>query len=309
MAPQQDTYTDPQAGICLDRLAAGYREGRASHAVTAPATAQAPCGMLTCLIGANGAGKSTLLRTVAGFMPPLGGSVAVCGRDTARLSPHGRATLMAVVLTDRPDTTCTTVEEMVALGRAPYTGFWGRLGDADRMAVRRAMQLTGIAHMAGREVSALSDGERQKVMIAKALAQDTPAILLDEPTSFLDFPSKADTMLLLRRLAHEAHKAVLVSTHDLTLALHTADRLWLLTGTAPAQDGTFGAQEGASGVQESTQGSMQESTSGHGRALSRLLGGTPRELADGGHLSRFVDRGRVVFDPVDMTIRLRHGDG
>lgn len=275
MTPHQDTHTDPRAGICLDRLAAGYRDGRTVRAVTAPATAQAPCGMLTCLIGANGAGKSTLLRTIAAFMPPLDGRVLAGGRDTARLSPRDRATLMAVVLTDRPDTACTTVEEMVALGRAPYTGFWGRLGDGDRRAVQRAMQLAGIDGMAGREVSALSDGERQKVMIAKALAQDTPIILLDEPTSFLDFPSKADTMLLLRRLAHDEHKAVLVSTHDLTLALHTADRLWLLDGSGTP---------------------------------ARLVSGTPRELADGGHLSRFVDRGRVFFDREGMTIGLRPDD-
>lgn len=262
--------TRPQ-GIELRSLVVGYRSGKTTRPLNRPATEEAPCGTLTCLIGSNGAGKSTLLRTIAGFQPALGGGVRVGGHDVDGMAPRRRAELMAVVLTDKPDVSCTTVEEMVALGRAPYTGFWGRVSASDRAAVGRALRLVGMEGLARRAVASLSDGERQKVMIAKALAQHTPVMLLDEPTAFLDYPSKVDTMLLLRRLARDEHKAVLLSTHDLELALQTADRLWLLEKTEPAI----------------------------------LTGGTPRELASSGAVGRFVNRNHVAFDERSMTVRLK----
>ena len=276
----ESPHTTRPKGIELRSLVVGYRSGKTTRPLNHPATEEAPCGTLTCLIGSNGAGKSTLLRTIGGFQPPIGGEVRVAGQSVDGMAPRRRAELMAVVLTDRPNISCTTVSEMVALGRAPYTGFWGRLGDSDREAVERALRLVDIEALAGRAVASLSDGERQKVMIAKALAQQTPVILLDEPTAFLDYPSKVETMLLLRRLARDEHKAVLLSTHDLELALQTADRLWLMQKAA---DGTGS-------------GSCDTGT---------LTGGTPRELAASGAISRFVDRDHVAFDPGNMTVRLK----
>ena len=260
--------TAESSGIALERLVVGYRHGHAIKRLNAPATEQAACGQLTCLIGANGAGKSTLLRTIAAFQPPIEGAVRIAGHNVATLTPRQRAELMAVVLTDKPDTECTTVWEMAATGRTPYTGFWGRLSAYDRHIVQHSLQLVDMLHMAGRTMTSLSDGERQKVMIAKALAQQTPVLLLDEPTAFLDYPSKADIMLLLRHLARNEHKAVLLSTHDLELALQTASRLWL----------------------------MQQGT---------LTSGTPQALAASGAIARFVCRGNVTFNEHTMTIKLK----
>ncbi|MBP7918606.1 MAG: ABC transporter ATP-binding protein, partial [Prevotella sp.] len=137
----------------------------------------------------------------------------------------GLALLVSVVLTERPDVQQMTVAEVVGLGRMPYTGFFGTLSSADLEVVEEALTLVGISDFAPRMIDALSDGERQKVMIAKALAQQTPVVLLDEPTAFLDYPSKVEMMKLLRRLAAETGKAILLSTHDLPLALQLADRL------------------------------------------------------------------------------------
>lgn len=221
----------------LNNLSIGYTTGKA---VAAAITATAAEGRLTCLLGANGMGKSTLLRTMAGFMPPLGGSIAINGTDTSRLPAHRMARQVSVVLTLPSATGNLSVREMVAMGRTPYTNFWGKLSQDDRKAVDEALSMAGIAHLADRKLYAVSDGERQKAMIAKSLAQQTPVLLLDEPTAFLDYPSRAELMAMLGKLAREEHKTVLVSTHDIELALHTADDIWLLDGgtltAAPAQD-------------------------------------------------------------------------
>jgi len=211
--------------IELKNLSTGY--GR--HTVSANLNATLQSGRLTCLLGPNGVGKSTLLRTLCGFQPPLEGRMELDGKDMAQLSRKEMSRSIGVVLTERPDVTDMRASDMVALGRTPYTGFWGRLGTEDRNRVDEAMQLVGITHLAHRMIHTLSDGERQKVMIAKALAQQTPVILLDEPTAFLDFPSKVETMRLLHRLAHESGKTVFLSTHDLETAIQLSDDLWLLS--------------------------------------------------------------------------------
>lgn len=211
--------------IELKNLSTGY--GR--HTVSANLNATLQSGRLTCLLGPNGVGKSTLLRTLCGFQPPLEGRMEMDGKDMALLSRKEMSRSIGVVLTERPDVTDMRASDMVALGRTPYTGFWGRLGTEDRNRVDEAMQLVGITHLAHRMIHTLSDGERQKVMIAKALAQQTPVILLDEPTAFLDFPSKVETMRLLHRLAHESGKTVFLSTHDLETAIQLSDDLWLLS--------------------------------------------------------------------------------
>ena len=182
-------------------------------------------GQLTCLIGSNGVGKSTLLRTIAAFQPKLGGALLVEGKEIQQYSAKELARRISVVLTERLIMSNTTAYEMIALGRSLYTGFWGQMNDSNRQAVDEALQLVGIQPLAKRMVDSLSDGERQKVMIAKALAQETPIILLDEPTAFLDFPSKVEMLQLLLRLSRETHKTIFLSTHDLELALQIADQV------------------------------------------------------------------------------------
>lgn len=207
--------------ITTNRLTVGYR----GHRVVEDISLSLPCGRLVCLLGPNGAGKSTLLRTLCGFQPPIAGTVTISGNDITTMSAAEVARLVSVVLTDRPLTPSLTAREMVGMGRAPYTGFWGRLSDDDRRLVSEAMQTVGIVPLATRRMGRLSDGERQKVMIAKALAQHTPVIVLDEPTAFLDYPSKVAVMKTLARLAHDEGKTILMSTHDLELAAQLGDEL------------------------------------------------------------------------------------
>lgn len=213
--------TPAMTAITTNRLTVGYR----GHRVVEDISLSLPCGRLVCLLGPNGAGKSTLLRTLCGFQPPIEGTVTISGSDITTMSAAEVARLVSVVLTDRPLTLSLTAREMVGMGRAPYTGFWGRLSDDDRRLVSEAMQTVGIDSLATRRMGQLSDGERQKVMIAKALAQHTPVIVLDEPTAFLDYPSKVAVMKTLARLAHDEGKTILMSTHDLELAAQLGDEL------------------------------------------------------------------------------------
>lgn len=230
---------EPRAAIRIEGLSTGYENRRGSvTTVTPPFSAILPSGELTCLLGPNGAGKSTLMRSLAGFIPVISGQVEVEGRPLAGYSPPEMSRTVSVVLTDRVNLEAMTVTELVGLGRAPYTGFWGRMDEHDRHIVARSIELVGISQLASRTVSTLSDGERQKAMIAKALAQETPIIFLDEPTAFLDYPSKVETMQLLRRIVREEGKAVLMSTHDLELAVQLADRLWLLDKKTGMTEGT-----------------------------------------------------------------------
>ena len=193
------------------------------------------------------------------------GEILLSGKSLSAFSAQELARIIGVVLTSKPDVTQLTVKEVVGIGRSPYTNFWGTLSSSDHQIVDDAIRQVGIPHLASRYIHELSDGERQKVMIAKALAQQTSIIILDEPTAFLDFPSKVETLQMLRRLAHEQHKSILLSTHDVELALQLSDRLWL----------------------------MEE---------SRLSIGTPRELAADGSLSRFINRDGIRFNEQKMRI-------
>lgn len=208
--------------ITLEQLSVGYK---GFSPVVTDINVEIKSGELTCLIGSNGIGKSTLLKTLTGFLPKLGGRLLLDGRDIDLLSQRERAKYISIVLTYKADVQNLSVAEMVGMGRMPYTGFWGKLNANDREIVAEAINMVGINHLKDRMVQTLSDGERQKVMIAKALAQQTPIILLDEPTSFLDFPSKVEMLQLLHRLAKETDKVVFLSTHDLELALRIADLL------------------------------------------------------------------------------------
>lgn len=180
--------------LTLHALTTGYRHTIISRNLNATL----PQGTLTALLGTNGAGKSTLLRTLARFQPPLAGSISWQGTDTAQLSARQLARTMSVVLTFKPEAEALTAAEVVEMGRIPYTTMLSGTTEADRQAVEQAMQLTHTTPFAHRPISTLSDGERQRVFIAKALAQNTPVILLDEPTAFLDFPAKIATMRLLK---------------------------------------------------------------------------------------------------------------
>lgn len=195
-------------------------------------------GDVTCLLGLNGAGKSTLLRTLCGFQPPLGGEIRLMGRPLTSYSQSDFSRLVGVVLTEKTNAGGITVYELVSLGRHPYTGFFGQLGKRDREIIEKSLTAAGIAHKSRNYVSELSDGERQKAMIAKALAQQCPIILLDEPTAFLDVTSRIETMVLLHRLAAEQQKAILLSTHDLDLAIQLGDCLWLQEKNRPMACGT-----------------------------------------------------------------------
>lgn len=191
-------------------------------------SAQLSQASLTALVGVNGAGKSTLLRTLMGELRALEGEVLLKDRPLESYSRGERARQIAVVLTQKVEAPQLLAEEVVALGRLPYTNLMGSLNTADLEVVNRAITLAGVEHLRQRRMGSLSDGERQRVMLAKALAQETPFILMDEPTAFLDYPSRTETFMLLRKLAHEERKSILLSTHDLDLALKCCDQIWLL---------------------------------------------------------------------------------
>ena len=214
--------------LILQQLSIGYR-GKNSRKTVAAGISGAICsGELTCLLGTNGVGKSTLLRTLSAFQPPLEGNILLQGKPLAKYKDKALSTLVSVVLTEKCDIRNMTVRELVGMGRSPYTGFWGRLNHEDLAVVDAAIDRVNIRPLAERMLHTLSDGERQKAMIAKALAQETPVIILDEPTAFLDFPSKVEIMQLLHRLTREAGKTIFLSTHDLELALQIADKIWLM---------------------------------------------------------------------------------
>lgn len=254
--------------ITLDNLSIGYRRGNAAAAVVMDGiNAEISPDRLTCLVGSNGAGKSTLLRTLAAFQPKLGGEILLDGREIGSFSREELSRAVGVVLTERPQVHNLSVFQMAAMGRSPYTGFFGRLSDEDRRIVADCLASVGIGHLAGRMVSTLSDGERQKMMTAKALAQQTGVIFLDEPTSFLDYGSRVDTLQMLHRLSADEGKTIFLSTHDLELAMQIADELWVMTPGG-------------------------------------ITTGTPHQLAADGTLSSFIDRPGLKFFPETMTIRI-----
>lgn len=227
-----------QAMLTTKNLAVGYRNGKRITEVLTHINVSLYAGELVCLLGANGIGKSTLLRTISGVQSPLSGMIEINGRDLTAYSSKELSRLVGIVYTDRTLAGALTVEELVSLGRQPYTGFFGRLDEDDRQVVADAIESVGMSHKAHDYVATLSDGERQKAMIARALAQETPIIILDEPTAFLDVASRIETMQLLRNLAQSQQKAVLLSTHDVGLSLPLTDRLWLVTNDATVIEGT-----------------------------------------------------------------------
>ena len=210
-------------------LSIGYVHRKEIITVQAGLQLEVRPGEMVCLIGPNGCGKSTLLRTLSGLQPPLGGKVKINGQTIQKISASDRAQLISLVLTDRVEIDNATVRSIVAMGRHPYSNWWGTLSDEEVEKVNDAIRLVHLQKKANQLFAELSDGEKQRVMIAKAFVQDTPVIMLDEPTAHLDLPNRVEIMLLLHRLAHRSGKAILLSTHELDMALQAADRIWLMT--------------------------------------------------------------------------------
>lgn len=250
----------PYPALSARSLSVGYRLPGRTFALQHDLDIELYAGELIALIGPNGSGKSTLLRTFAGFLPPLSGEITLMGRPVNTYSRNEWARNISVVLTELPHADKLTVSDLAATGRSPYTGFSGRLTNADRRKISEALRATSISHLRNQYLSRLSDGERQRALIAKSLAQDTPVILLDEPAAFLDFPGRIRMMHLLRQLAREHSKSILITTHDIGLALQYADRLWLVSHDKP------------------------------------LLSGIPENLALDGSLSRYFAGQQVDFD-------------
>lgn len=258
----------PDFILSAKELSIGYRLGwRGEKTVHRDLNFQLKPGELTCLLGPNGAGKSTLLRTISGVQKPLSGILEMEGRRLSDYCEKEISCKIGLVLTDKTMAGGLTVFELVSLGRHPHTGFFGRLKAEDYEAVGKALAAVGITDKAGNYVAELSDGERQKVMIARVLAQECPVLLLDEPTAFLDVVSRIEIMSLLHDLAVKQGKTILLSTHDLEQALLLGDRLWLL-----AQD-------------------------------KGLRCGITEELVFSGDIDRYFSRDAIVFDGKNGSFR------
>ena len=231
------------------------------------ASATIPAGELVALVGRNGTGKSTLLRAIAGLGERLGGEIRLDGHSLETLLPQQLATTVSFVTTERVRIPNLRCEDVVALGRAPYTNWIGRVQEQDKAIVERSLELVGMAAFAEKTMDRMSDGECQRILIARALAQDTPVILLDEPTAFLDLPNRYELASLLRRLAHEEGKCIFFSTHDLDVALGLCD------ATALIDTPTLHCMSAA-------------------------------DMAASGHIERLFAGAGISFDPATLTIRL-----
>lgn len=251
----------------LQNVTTGYRQKGHKTPIGKGYTATLPDSSLTSLLGVNGSGKSTLLRSLSKSQDVLGGEILIGDRNIASIPNSEIGKLIGIVLTDRVDSPNMSVYELLTLGRAPYNNFWGKLSKEDVRIVNEAMDCIGITDLKNRKVCSLSDGERQKVMIAKTLAQQTPVILLDEPTAFLDYPSKLELMMLMRRLAHENNKTILLSTHDIPLAIQISDNIWLVDKDR------------------------------------KLITGTPDELGTGGYIGSCFNREGVTYDHSTYTFK------
>ena len=232
------------------------------------ASAHFECGRMTALLGRNGTGKSTLLRAIASLGEVQGGAIEIGGRELSELSNADLARMVAFVNTERVSVEAMTAYDLVAVGRSPYTDWSGRLRSSDHEAIERSIRIAGVEHLADRYVDTLSDGECQRVMIAKALAQDTPAILLDEPTSYLDMPNRYELCTLLGRLAHDEGKCVIFSTHELDIALSLADSIALVD-------------------------------------TPHLVHRPTQEMITSGDIERLFDSPHISFDAATHSIRLR----
>lgn len=211
----------------------GLKIGYKGHALMPSIDAVLHEGEAVALVGANGSGKTTLFKTLTGNLKPLEGQVELCGKPLESYAPNERAKRFSLVLTEKPDDLFLKVFDIVAAGRYPHSGLMAKLHDEDYKMIKENLQIVGVDHLIDRDFVSLSDGEKQKVMIAKALVQDTPIIYMDEPTAFLDYPSKVELMLLIERLAKEEKKTILYSSHDLELIMKNSEKLWVVAKDKP----------------------------------------------------------------------------
>jgi iron complex transport system ATP-binding protein len=255
--------------LALEGLSVGYAGERG--AVLSGIDITVPPGAFICILGRNGAGKSTLMRTIAGLQRSLAGQVELDGASVAGMRAASRARQIAVVLTERAFSPGLRVDDVVSLGRQPFTSWQGHLTADDRRIIDDALAQVGVGAFRRRYFDALSDGERQRVMIARAIAQTPRLMILDEITAFLDLPGRVEIMALLRRFARATRAAVLLSSHDLDLSLQFADAVWLVANGA-VENGTAGA------------------------------------LIERGAIASAFDTDDVAFSPSDQRFRLReHG--
>lgn len=208
----------------------GQYSGQKEGIVYGPLNTEIYTPEMIGIIGRNGIGKSTLLRTLTGIQRAISGTVMIRGQEISKISRSDRARLISYVSTEAVHFQNLRVRELVTMGRFPYTNWLGKLTKADTDVIDDSVEQTGICHLLEKPVYQLSDGERQKVMIARALAQDTPVIILDEPTAFLDLPARHETIRLLNNLSRQKCKLIIFSTHDLSIAMDEVDKLWLMTG-------------------------------------------------------------------------------
>jgi iron complex transport system ATP-binding protein len=226
-----------EAALRTVDLVVGYQVRRRQCPLLSGLNVSAHAGELVCLLGPNGIGKSTLLRTISRLQPALGGRVEIAGSNIRNWNPIELARKVGVVLTERVAVGALSGRQIVELGRYPHVGWAGRLSLRDHKVVEWALDASGAAHLAGRDSNKLSDGERQRLMIARAMAQEPAILILDEPTAFLDVASRVEIMGLLRALAAEENLAIIISTHDLELALRMADTIWLVMRGGHFQSG------------------------------------------------------------------------
>ena len=217
-------------------LSIGYKSKKDENVIAKDLNLNLGAGKLTALIGANGIGKSTLLKTLTGIQKPLSGTVLINGEDIHKMNPAALALHLSVVLTERLPPSNLSVFELVALGRQPYTNWIGTLSKIDTAKINEAMERSQITHLAHKKHYEISDGQLQKVLVARALAQDCPIIVLDEPTTHLDLLHKVALFKLLKRLTQETNKCILFSTHDIDMAIQLSDEMILMTPESITQD-------------------------------------------------------------------------
>jgi len=222
--------------LSTSNLSIGYSTKKEKIVVAENLNLNFESGKLIALIGANGIGKSTLLRTLTGIQKPLHGNVFLKGKDIQSIEALEFAQNLSLVLTEKLPSSNLTVFELIALGRQPYTNWLGKLSEDDLQKVNHAMELTQIVHLANKKHHEISDGQLQKMLVARALAQDTPLIILDEPTTHLDLLHKVAVFKLLKKLSKETNKCILFSTHDIDLAIQLSDEMIVMTGNTVEQD-------------------------------------------------------------------------
>lgn len=222
--------------LSTSNLSIGYQSKKEKTTVADNLNIKLEKGKLVSLVGGNGIGKSTLLRTLTGIQKPLSGTVTLNGKEVHHYEPLALAKHLSLVLTEKLPSSNLTVFELIALGRQPYTNWLGKLSEEDLEKINQAIVLTHIEHLVNKKYYEISDGQFQIVLIARALAQNTPLIILDEPTTHLDLFHKVSVFKLLKKLSQETNKCILFSTHDIDLAIQLSDEMIVMTENSVVQD-------------------------------------------------------------------------